>query len=179
MNCIKLFIFRTKNRIESAKWDGSDRRLVAYRNLKHPISLDVFGDNIYWVTRDTSEVFKQDKQGRGVPVLVQQLPAPGAVRVYQRSLYNRSAAVAHPCSDDSNPCSHLCLVRPREQGLYACSCPDDTGFVRGSSHNCDAPKEREKALPIKCPCVNGGHCVVPVAGGFVNPADGSESISGK
>lgn len=38
--------------------------------LHHPISLDVFESTLYWVTRDTGELIKQDKFGRGVPVTV-------------------------------------------------------------------------------------------------------------
>ncbi|KAJ8966733.1 hypothetical protein NQ317_010605 [Molorchus minor] len=60
------------NTIETMKYDGSNRKvLLRGEMLKHPISLDVFESNLYWVTKDTGELLKQDKFGRGVPVIVQ------------------------------------------------------------------------------------------------------------
>lgn len=57
------------NKIEMMREDGSRRTLVAYGNyLKHPLSLDVFESSIYWVTRDSGEIYSMDKFGRGVPV---------------------------------------------------------------------------------------------------------------
>lgn len=38
--------------------------------LGHPLSLDVFENNIYWLARDTGVLIKQDKFGRGVPVII-------------------------------------------------------------------------------------------------------------
>lgn len=32
--------------------------------------MDVFESTLYWITRDTGELIKQDKFGRGVPVTV-------------------------------------------------------------------------------------------------------------
>jgi low density lipoprotein-related protein 2 len=39
-------------------------------SLHHPISLDVFESTMFWVTRDAGELMKQDKFGRGVPVVI-------------------------------------------------------------------------------------------------------------
>lgn len=38
--------------------------------LHHPLSLDVFENNLFWTTRDLGEVVKQDKFGRGLPVVI-------------------------------------------------------------------------------------------------------------
>jgi low density lipoprotein-related protein 2 len=60
------------NNIESIKYDGSNRKTILRGELlKHPISLDVFESDLYWITRDTGELIKQDKFGRGVPVVIQ------------------------------------------------------------------------------------------------------------
>ena len=57
------------NKIEMMREDGTRKTLVASGNqLKHPMSLDVFESSLYWVTRDSGEIFKMDKFGRGVPV---------------------------------------------------------------------------------------------------------------
>ena len=60
------------NTIESMRSDGTNRKMILKGDkLKHPISLDVFESSIYWITRDSGELIKSDKFGRGVPVLVQ------------------------------------------------------------------------------------------------------------
>lgn len=57
------------NKIEMMKEDGSHRKLVGSGDqFKHPYSLDVFESDLYWVTRDSGEVYRMDKFGRGVPV---------------------------------------------------------------------------------------------------------------
>lgn len=59
------------NTIESMRPDGSGRHVIIRGDyLKHPISLDVFESSLFWITRDTGEVIKQDKFGRGDPVVV-------------------------------------------------------------------------------------------------------------
>lgn len=60
------------NVIESMRHDGSNRKTVIRgERLKHPISLDVFESNLFWITKDTGELIQQDKFARGVPVVIQ------------------------------------------------------------------------------------------------------------
>lgn len=70
------------NTIEMMRQDGSNRKTILKGDfLKHPLSLDVFESSLYWVTRDTGELVRQDKFGRGVPfVISQDLVNPSAVR---------------------------------------------------------------------------------------------------
>lgn len=70
------------NTIETMKHDGSNRKVILKGDLlKHPISLDVFESSLYWVTRDTGELVRQDKFGRGVPfVISKDLVNPSAVK---------------------------------------------------------------------------------------------------
>lgn len=59
------------NTVEMMKQDGTNRKTILRGEmLKHPISLDVFESSLFWVTRDSGELVKQDKFGRGVPVIV-------------------------------------------------------------------------------------------------------------
>lgn len=45
--------------------------IVLYtEHLHHPISLDLFENQLYWLSRETGELMKQDKFGRGVPVTI-------------------------------------------------------------------------------------------------------------
>ncbi|RVE42212.1 hypothetical protein evm_013132 [Chilo suppressalis] len=70
------------NTIEMMKFDGTNRKVVVQGEaLRHPLSLDVFESSLYWVTRDTGELVRQDKFGRGVPfVISKDLVNPSAVK---------------------------------------------------------------------------------------------------
>lgn len=145
------------NTIESIRSDGSRRKtIVKGEQLRHPVSLDIFESSMFWVTRDTGELLRQDKFGRGVQVVVQRnLVNPSGIKVYHEKRYNTS--MRNPCYDSS--CSHLCLLVP---GGHRCACPDSSGPL--PSHRsraeviCDAAAERPRQSPRICPCQNGGFC---------------------
>ncbi|KAJ8924543.1 hypothetical protein NQ315_000691, partial [Exocentrus adspersus] len=155
MNHALYWVDTKLNNIETMNYDGSNRRvLIRGEVLKHPISLDVFESNLYWVTKDTGELIKQDKFGRGVPVTIQRdLLNPSSVKVYHNLRYNTS--IPNPCRH--HHCSHLCLIVPNG---HRCSCPDSST----PSHKikadivCDAAAERERPEPRICECQNGGLC---------------------
>ncbi|ERL86348.1 hypothetical protein D910_03756 [Dendroctonus ponderosae] len=144
------------NTIETMKPDGSMRKVILKGEmLKHPISLDVFENFLYWITKDTGEVVKQDKFGRGVPVIIQRdLLNPSSIKVLHDLKYNTSL----PNSCRGNQCSHLCLIVPNG---HRCSCPDSSIMPSHKTKAeiiCDAPIETERALPRICRCQNGGLC---------------------
>ncbi|XP_026327983.1 low-density lipoprotein receptor-related protein 2 isoform X3 [Hyposmocoma kahamanoa] len=146
------------NTIETMKHDGSNRKVILKGDLlKHPISLDVFESSLYWVTRDTGELVRQDKFGRGVPfVISKDLVNPSAVKVYHPLRYNASlAGTRGACSRAA--CSHLCLLVPAG---HRCACPDQQPPPKRVMHElaCDAAVEAERAAPRVCPCENGGRC---------------------
>lgn len=148
--------------IEVMRFDGSGRRVVARGEaLKHPVALDVFQSRLYWVARDSGELLRQDKFGRGVPTVVRRaLERPAAVKVYHPLRYNSTRGDACP----PGACSHLCLPVP---GGHRCACPE-----QGSGQQspvtpkrppaeravCDAPAESPRFEPRACPCHNGGVC---------------------
>lgn len=70
------------NTIEMMRHDGSQRRVILKGDLlRHPLSLDVFESSLYWVTRDTGELLRQDKFGRGVAfVISRDLVNPSGVK---------------------------------------------------------------------------------------------------
>lgn len=145
------------NTIETMRPDGTLRNTILKgENLRHPISLDVFESNVYWATRDTGELVRQDKFGRGVPVTLQRnLVNPSGIKVYHQYRYNTT--LKNPCFKSG--CSHLCLLVP---GGRRCACPDNTAPM--TSHRstaeviCDAAAERPRPAPRICPCENGGLC---------------------
>lgn len=141
--------------IESVRLDGTGRRVVVRGDLlRRPVSLDVFESSLYWINRDSGELVKQDKFGRGVPrVIAGDLVNPTAVKVYHPLRYNTSGTSGCVLA----PCTHLCLGVPAGR---RCMCPDG---VQPHKHmhelQCDAAVERERAPPRVCPCENGGRCV--------------------
>ncbi|XP_013781727.1 low-density lipoprotein receptor-related protein 2-like [Limulus polyphemus] len=140
------------NTVESIKSDGSDRVIVISGELFHPISLDLFEDHLYWVTRDTGEIYKQDKFGRGIKVKIsQRLETPTDIKIYQPFKYNTS--VLNHCKNAS--CTHLCLLIPRG---YRCSCPDGSNLLKSNQLSCNSAMEVPKPEPLHCPCKNGGVC---------------------
>ncbi|XP_046659437.1 low-density lipoprotein receptor-related protein 2 [Homalodisca vitripennis] len=109
------------NVIEVIRQDGSNRNVILRGEmLHHPLSLDVFENHLYYTTRETGELVKHDKFGRGIPVSISKnLFNPTGVKVYHHERYNTS--VDDPCR--SVICSHLCLIVP---GGHRCSCSDNT-----------------------------------------------------
>ncbi|XP_022692321.1 low-density lipoprotein receptor-related protein 2-like isoform X2 [Varroa jacobsoni] len=143
------------NTIETAKPDGSNRVVVIKNDVAHPIGLEVFGDSFYWVNwkdKDRGDIFRMNKFGRGVRVLVRGgLEFASALRIYQDVKYNTS--IENRCA--SAGCSHTCLLVPRG---YRCSCPDGISNKNLNLQKCDAAFEQPKAAPYRCPCLNGGMC---------------------
>lgn len=79
-----------QNVIESITIDGLDRTVVIQGEIYHPFSLEIFEDQLYWVTRDTGEIYRQDKNGRGVKVRMRRSYATD-VKIYQQLRYNTSS----------------------------------------------------------------------------------------
>lgn len=138
------------NTIETSTIDGSDRYTVLHDGVLHPFSLDIFEDHLYWVTRDTNEIYKVDKFAHGVKVLVKRsLEHTNDVKIFHDKKYNIS--LINYC--DKSDCSHLCLLIPFG---HRCQCPD--GNIQPEGGHCQSPLEQSKAQPIVCKCRNGGIC---------------------
>ncbi|XP_067141896.1 low-density lipoprotein receptor-related protein 2 isoform X5 [Centruroides vittatus] len=150
-----------ENVIESMNADGSDRKTVLGGDLHHPSGLDIFEDHMYWIEKDSGEIYHQDKFGRGVKVRARRSleVTPAGVKIYHQQKYNMS--ITNRCSTTS--CTHLCLLIP--QG-YQCACPDGTLFKGGSLESCDAGFQNPKPQPERCLCENGGYCEL-VAGKII------------
>ena len=147
------------NVIESIRLDGANRKVVLRSDLKdslkHPVSLDVFENVLYWTTKETGELIRQDKFGRGVPQIVKSnLETSGAVKIYHPLRYNTS--LVDPCH--SSGCSHLCVAI---HGGHRCLCPENPRLLlpHPSETRCDATEERPKPAPRICQCQNGGFCL--------------------
>ncbi|XP_063240571.1 low-density lipoprotein receptor-related protein 2 [Bacillus rossius redtenbacheri] len=142
------------NKLVMMKEDGTRSQVVlsGVDKLHHPISLDVFENNVFWLTRDTGELIKHDKFGRGVPVVIaKDLVNPSSVKVYHKLRYNTT--LSNACA--GSRCTHLCLLVP---GGHRCKCPDNTDSHNSGETQCDAASEAPRPAPRVCPCRNGGLC---------------------
>jgi sugar lactone lactonase YvrE len=129
--------------ISTAKYDGSEARVIiqSFITLKHPFSLSVFEDRIYWTDWDTEGVHSANRfTGKDVQHVATGLYGPMTVRVYHQHSQPRSANKCY-----NHKCSHLCLPNShihdakenvtgvREFGskwqkgkypAFICACPD-------------------------------------------------------
>lgn len=126
--------------ISSDGHDGNLMFLFSYPTAKkspllQPVSLDVFERMLYWGTKQTNEIYKQDKHGRGVKVRVKRDAAlPSSIKIYQEQKY--SMAIKNRCP--TGFCSHLCLLT---LGGYRCACPDGAPLTKSPLGNtCNAGK---------------------------------------
>lgn len=81
LNVIESIKYDQKNRVvvirggESRRWSPGTFRFALIvlwipERLHHPVSLDLFENQLYWLSRETGELIRQDKFGRGVPVTI-------------------------------------------------------------------------------------------------------------
>ncbi len=107
------------DRIESARLDGSDRRLIL-EGVSHPVFISVFEDTLYWSDWGNREVLACDKfTGRNVTRLYRApFEYPTGLTVYHPLLYPMPEGFNNPCF--SARCSHLCFLRPG--GDHSCGC---------------------------------------------------------
>lgn len=156
------------NTIETARYDGSDRYTVLHEGILHPFSIDIFEDHLFWVTRDTNEIYKQNKFAHGVKVLVKRsLEHTSDLKIFHEKKYNTS--INNYC--DKSSCTHLCLLIPLG---HRCFCPD--GVLRSEGGLCQAPLEQSRPLPPSCMCRNGGICMDSPTGIICHCPDDYEGI---
>lgn len=107
-------------KVDSCLPDGSQRAVIV--NDKHtPWAIDVFENHLYWVSKDTHNLYVQDKFGRGrIYVLASAIVDPHCLRVYQR--FARDMLRAESACNKA-PCTHLCAELPRKG--YRCMCPEN------------------------------------------------------
>ena len=107
-------------RIETALFDGSDRRTVFFQSVQHPFSLAVFEDTLYWSDWGTQQVQSCNKFNGGDHKVLVMEPKLHGIHIYHRLL---EVNHTNPCTNAK--CSHLCLLAYGGNG-YTCSCPSPT-----------------------------------------------------
>jgi len=107
--------------LESSKFDGSDRRQTEVTVIKHPFSLAVFEDRLFWSDWDLKKVQSCNKvTGQDREYLFNDTKIePFGIHVYHPVL---EPAQINPCQNQ--PCSHLCLLA-HGGATFTCKCPDN------------------------------------------------------
>jgi len=107
--------------LESSKFDGSDRRQIEVTVIKHPFSLAVFEDRLFWSDWDLKKIQSCDKvTGQNREYLFNDTKIePFGIHVYHPAL---EPAQTNPCQN--RPCSHLCLLA-HGGATFTCKCPDN------------------------------------------------------
>ncbi|XP_063374859.1 low-density lipoprotein receptor-related protein 4 [Cydia amplana] len=123
--------------IESASFDGRNRRRITSKGLPHPFALTMFEDAIYWTDWHTKSISTVNKRtGMGIQTVHAGLNAPIDIHSYHplrqlRTYKNR-------CGGNNGGCSHLCL--PNSNG-YSCRCP--VGFnLNTDGRTCEESPEK-------------------------------------
>lgn len=140
------------NKVDSCLPDGS-RRMTIINDKRSPWAIDVFENHLYWASKETHNLYVQDKFGRGrVYVLASALTDPHSVRIQQR--YSRDLLrVESSCAKAG--CSHLCVELPRKG--FRCMCPQNATQLENGS--CATSRIDEIPPPKQCNCQNGGKCL--------------------
>ena len=117
------------NLVGSADLDGANSRVVFYspEKLKHPFSITLFEDTMYWTDWDRIAIFKANKfNGQDAqPVTSKKLKQiPMVVHVYHP--YRQPDATNY-CLPLNGRCSHTCVPAPQftsKSAKTSCLCPN-------------------------------------------------------
>ncbi len=125
-----------QNNLQSANLDGSDRFIMSIDNVRHPVSLTLFEDHLYFSSLDSPYIQSVSKlKGRNVTnTLIRSKSGNNEFDVELKVLHllrQPETLSALPCH--SNPCSHLCLP---SSNSHRCSCPFGYSFETNSSVKC-------------------------------------------
>jgi len=110
-----------KDTIESVRMDGTGRNVILDTVAKHPFSLAVFEDSLYWSDWEMQEIVSCNKfNGKNFKTLVKEAGIRPMGITLAHPLLIQSGPPS-PCLD--SPCSHVCLPKPLPSSGYKCACP--------------------------------------------------------
>ena len=121
------------NTLESAKIDGSGRRIISMgkvRHGRHPFSIALFEDTIFWSDWGTKDIRSVNKfTGKNETVILKEARVtPMGITVYHPVLEKLS--LGNPCARSF--CTHLCLLKAWRG--FTCACPH--GMNLSSNGSC-------------------------------------------
>nr|QQK84939.1 vitellogenin receptor [Chrysoperla nipponensis] len=121
-----------KNTIESIKLDGTDRRIILGGIVRHPYSIAVFENRIYWTDWMEHALLSCDKfTGKNRTTLVtHNLGDIYGIHIYHSALFPK---VENLCA--YSECSHICMLS--SVSGYKCACPPNHE-LNNDKHTCRA-----------------------------------------
>jgi len=150
-------------RIEAGDYDGGHRRIVVDGDIRNPSGMYVFGDQLYWTDRSTSDSALERVNkvtGRDRERLYSGRSSSSASRltdVVVVKRLNSSELLRSLCGHNNGGCSHLCVVYRSSSSdvvSHRCSCPFGL-MLSANGHTCSLPPT---CGPDKFAC-NNGYCI--------------------
>lgn len=117
------------NTISTVNFNGSDRTLIlkSRETLRHPFSISVFEDYVYWTDWEKQTIFRANKfNGGNITTLTAGKKIQSLMVVHVYHPY-RQPNGTNFCSTTDAKCSHLCLPTPQihvDAPKISCVCPD-------------------------------------------------------
>ena len=110
-----------KGTVESARMDGSGRRIIIEMVGMRPFSMAVFEDSLYWSDWNSQEIVSCNKfNGKNLKTLVKEAGIRPMGITIAHPLLSHSGPPS-PCKN--SPCSHVCLPNPPPSLEFVCKCP--------------------------------------------------------
>lgn len=142
------------DKIERCRFDGRDRKVLLWENVRHPYALTVYGDHIYWTDWIIRAIVRANKYtGLDVVKIREGLGRQpmGIVAVSNSSQDCR----LNPCHFNNGNCSELCW--PTENGTSAvCGCFSNV-TVLADGISCNSGLGTCK--PDQFKCASNGRCI--------------------
>lgn len=127
--------------IMSSNLDGTKRSVILSDDhyLRHPFSISVFEDSLYWTDWQTESIHKTNKfNGSAVSNIAISLFSPMDIHVFHELKQPKDQP---RCGNNNGGCSHLCLPSPMitpGSALYSCACPDGQE-LESDGRTCNSP----------------------------------------
>lgn len=121
-------------KIESADWDGKDRKALVSKDIDTPYAVTLFQDYVYWSDWSSGDIKRANKTtGADQSLVHSNLDFTSSLLVYHESRQSGT----NPCRINNGGCQHLCLALPTRKKI--CACP--THFVLAKDNvSCISPK---------------------------------------
>lgn len=105
--------------IESADWDGRNRKILVRNDVEEPYSVTLYLDNVYWSDWNTGDIERVHKETGANRTLVHaNLAYTSSLLIFHSSRQSGTNA----CNTNNGGCSHLCLALPGRRSM-TCACP--------------------------------------------------------
>nr|QDP42286.1 Vitellogenin Receptor [Agasicles hygrophila] len=138
-----------KKTLESIRLDGSDRKVILGDIVKHPYSITVFENKLYWSDWTTHSIQSCNKfTGKDHHTLIEDnKDLIYGIQVYHSALHKRKENVCAKAG-----CSDICLLKGKS---FKCACPENKILI-------DSQRSCLEAAPPQLLIAGYGHLLIHV-----------------